>query len=485
MRSWWKTCGIVAGGLAYLGGILSSASAQFPPPGGGFGPPPGGGFVAPPPGFGMPPGAGGMPPGAGMMMPPGAGMPQPNGNGIPPGAFSGNPALTGQPADFPNAAVPSQEPTTPFSIKDDGMPNAFSELIDPRMQRPLRWQIDAGYTFLWFHPGNYPPLATTGNIADRLPGAIGMPGTVVLSTKPEPGPSSAFHTTVTYWVRDPEALSLTGTFFVMEQRTVNQTFNSDVNGNPLLARPYFDAPTRQEFADIRAFRNIFKGSMSDNFTTRVMGSDINLNWHSSNNYDGAHVVFLIGGRWLQLQERYSSFDKLEDVRGVALSATISDTFATYNNFYGGQVGAHWVYRLSRFQFDLSGKVAVGRTYQTIKVEGQTVVTNLTTTQAISDNFGLYSQPSNIGQYKSIHTSVLPEFEAKFSVDLTERLRFNVGYTFMWINNVVRPGDQMDRNINDQPLNAGRGAAPFVPPPPQFRQSNFYGHFLNVGLEFMF
>ena len=146
MRNWWK---LLACGLVSLGGMASSASAQYPPPG-----------MMPPSGMapGMPTGMGG------------------------PGAFAGNPSLAGMPADFPNAGVPSKEPAAPFSIKDEGMPNAFTELVDRRpgcSECPQCIVFRSEYLGWWIKPGpiRVPLVSSTTNFAGGEIGAQGEPST--------------------------------------------------------------------------------------------------------------------------------------------------------------------------------------------------------------------------------------------------------------------------------------------------------------------
>lgn len=479
MRRRWTTVGLLAGGLAYLGGMLTSAHGQFgPPPGGGFGMPPGGMMGAPPSGYGMPPGMG---------MPPGGVPGMPMGGGMPPGAFGGNPALLGQPAEFPNPAQKSKEPENPFSLKEDGSPNAFTS--DPYPYRPMRLQFSLGYTFLWFRPGDYPTLATTGSTVDANPGALDQPGTQIRSGGPrEPGPSSAFRTTFTYWLRDPEILSLNGEFFLMEQRSLLGSLNSDGTGTPVLSRPFFN-PTPLalgEDADSRSLPGVARATLSDSVRTRLMGGDLNLKWHSSAHAEGAHLAIIAGLRWLRLDERYQSYDTRDDIGGFGgQNFTISDTFTTYNQFFGGQLGAEYRYTLGRFSVDLAGKVALGPNYQTIKIHGQTVVVDTaTSTRDVDESLGLFAQPSNVGNYRRTQLAVVWEAGGKLNFDITERLRFQVGYSFLMQNRTVRPGDQMDRVINRQDVLAPQ-TEPALPGPPSFRQSYFYAHMLNLGLEFIY
>src|ERR1051325_10882044 len=84
MRRWCKTRGLFAVGLVSLAVLASTAHGQFPPPGN-YGPPPG--DMGGPPADSGPPG------------PPGHG---------------------------------GKESSSPLSLKDDGAPNAFTDMFSPR-----------------------------------------------------------------------------------------------------------------------------------------------------------------------------------------------------------------------------------------------------------------------------------------------------------------------------------------------------------------
>ena len=393
--------------------------------------------------------------------------------------------MGGQPAEFPNPAQPSQEPVSPFSIKDERLPNAFS-CDDHARTQPMRWQFSAGYSFLWFRPANFPPLATTGSLFDAVPGAIGQPNTAILSSgQRDPGSSSAFQLNSVYWLVDPEVFSADANFFIMEQRSKVVGFDSGTSGIPLLARPFFNPGAAREDADPRALAGTTTGSLSDAITTRLMGAELNLKWYSGNPNLGSSVNLFLGGRWLRLDERYSSFDTTNDLAPGGFATTFSDNFTTYNQFFGAQVGCEWQFRWQRLTFGVLTKVAVGPNYQTIKVSGRTEQTDLTTGEVITDTQGLFAQTSNVGVYHAVKVAVLPEVALKLNFDLTDRIRFNVGYTLFLLNSTVRPGDQIDRRIvNIQPL-LGNGFLPALPGPPSFQQSSFHAQMLNLGVEFLY
>ena len=71
--------------------------------------------------------------------------------------------------------------------------------------------------------------------------------------------------------------------------------------------------------------------------------------------------------------------------------------------------------------------------------------------------------------------------------ITSHWRAFVGYDFMYWSQVVRPGNQVDRNINlSQSAVFGSGAltGPAYPMP-LFNRSDFWAQGLNAGLEFRF
>ena len=74
------------------------------------------------------------------------------------------------------------------------------------------------------------------------------------------------------------------------------------------------------------------------------------------------------------------------------------------------------------------------------------------------------------------------------VDLTENLRFYVGYDLLMISDVVRPADQIDLTINRSQIPNNAGPQPLVGvarPSVPFRGSFFSAQGLNLGLEWRY
>ena len=84
-------------------------------------------------------------------------------------------------------------------------------------------------------------------------------------------------------------------------------------------------------------------------------------------------------------------------------------------------------------------------------------------------------------------SVIPSVEVKVSYYFSNWCRLFVGYDYMYWNQVVRPGSQIDRNVNPtQSTLFGNGllAGP-ASPTPLFNRTDFWAQGITVGLEFKF
>jgi hypothetical protein len=74
--------------------------------------------------------------------------------------------------------------------------------------------------------------------------------------------------------------------------------------------------------------------------------------------------------------------------------------------------------------------------------------------------------------------------------ITENLRLQFGYNFLYINNVIRPGNQINTTVNPQlvPALGGQGPGPSVgplEPHTLFRQQEFWAHGISTGIAFRY
>src|SRR5262249_30843125 len=112
---------------------------------------------------------------------------------------------------------------------------------------------------------------------------------------------------------------------------------------------------------------------------------------------------------------------------------------------------------------------------------------VTTSTFAASSGGVFAQPTNIGHYTRDVFAVVPEVNLKVGYQLNNSWRATVGYTFLFMSNVVRPGDEIDRGINSGflalPPNHG------LPLRPAFdfsgSGSTYWAQGVDFGLEFHF
>jgi hypothetical protein len=179
----------------------------------------------------------------------------------------------------------------------------------------------------------------------------------------------------------------------------------------------------------------------------------------ANFFKGAtrHVDITYGVRWSQLNERLPIHEDLFVVNPPIEAGTrfqITDSFATSNDFFGGEVGfiADWEKR--RWSLELLSRLAIGSTRQRAYLRSQTTVTPPGGPAETFDNFGLLVQPSNAGTYERDEFSVIPEIGVTVGYLLTDRLRVTAGYSLLFWTSVIRPGDQIDFDVNSEFLGLG-------------------------------
>jgi hypothetical protein len=97
-----------------------------------------------------------------------------------------------------------------------------------------------------------------------------------------------------------------------------------------------------------------------------------------------------------------------------------------------------------------------------------------------------TQRTNIGDYQRDQFTMIPEIGLTLGVRVTDRLRATFGYTVLYFPSVVRPGDQIDTDVN--PNLIPPETVPFTGAlRPRFRyiESDYWAQGINLGAEFQF
>src|SRR5262245_37031796 len=400
--------------------------------------------------------ADGPPPAKPMPVP--DGTPQP----MPPGAGSGSSAVPTLPPTYgPGPAAKSAPGATPAPV---AAPNGCGDpVIGPAQMVFGPWQPFNGRFQSRFYASAEYLLWFARN--DHVPALAVTSPTPATSTNPSPQPQALLFGGDMFptlrqgarfgagmWFSPAQVRGLDFNFLFLGTAQTSSTVDSTTT--PEILRPFFNTNTGTQFVQIVAQPGVSTGAMRIDTDSSLYGADLNYRHRLCGVCDpcGTHVDFITGFRWMHLNENLNiteNFTALPDgIRNpgvAAASGTVSDHFGTRNNFYGWQFGflveKHW----GRFSIDATTKIGLGVTNSQSNVYGsQNLVINGVPTTASG---GLLALNSNSGSQSGNAFSVLPEIGINLGYQLTPRLKAFVGYSFLYWSNVVRPGEQIDTNID--------------------------------------
>jgi hypothetical protein len=264
------------------------------------------------------------------------------------------------------------------------------------------------------------------------------------------------------------------------------------NSGFILARPYFDSQANSEDARILAFDNFNNGQ-----ATVDLDGAIDVDTASDFQSGGLmlrHVLWadferntrldLIGGyRYLRIEELLSIRDRRLTPPFGLVGAVLderTDLFETENQFHGGEIGLDAQLYEDSWTFQLIGKCGFGNMHQTLDIDG--TQTTSSGGASVTTPGGLLAQPSNIGHYADDEFTIIPEAQVRVQYSIFSNFRVFAGYRMLYITEVLRPGDQIDRVINETQFNGGTlvgDARPGV----NFASGSVWLQGIDAGIEF--
>jgi hypothetical protein len=349
----------------------------------------------------------------------------------------------------------------------------------PLADEPARGGFYGGAEYLlwWLRKGNVPPLVTHGDPKDTPTGALGKPGTTVLFGGNRFGaadPFSGGRFTLGYWLGNEQAWGVEAGFFFLEQR--RSFFAAAGTGGPgtgSLNVALFNGDARVEdtFPQV-ALEGTSQGNIGIRLTQRLWGTELNLR-HPGREDDTSRLSWLAGFRFLDLEE---SFDlqttSVALPPALGISTALADSIATRNRFYGAQIGADADFFHKNWRLTMRGRLALGGNDEAVKISGTTTNVDPIRGVVVAPG-GYFSGPNNIGNHHHGEFAVVPEFGANLGYQISKNLTATVGYTFLYISDVVRAGDQIDRVVTFQTNNR---------PGVLFKQSDSWAQGINLGFQ---
>jgi hypothetical protein len=297
-----------------------------------------------------------------------------------------------------------------------------------------------------------------------------------------------------WWFANNPNLGIEGEYFGFGTKTEN--FDRQSTGDPILARPFYNAVTGLEDSELVAFPNLLSGRIRTEATSTLDSAAVRFRRllccssgcgispiscgpvPSQSRTDAT-----IGWRYYQLKEGLSIREDLNSLNTANPgSFVLNDSFQTRNQFNGAEIGVQWMGRRGYWSLDMLMRLGIGNTRQEVIINGSTQTTQGAAVSTATG--GLLAQRTNIGTYTRDQFGMVPELGATLGYQVTQHLRLTAGYSFIYWSNVVRPGDQIDTTVNPNllpPENPTQTA--FLNPRFAFQDSDYWIQGLSLGGDY--
>jgi hypothetical protein len=355
----------------------------------------------------------------------------------------------------------------------------------PPAAEPGRFSISAEALLWWFKNSPAPvPLVTDGLLGE--PGTKTFLGGEDLDTGANPG----FRLTAGYAFT--ERWGVEGSYFYIPSRSTSRSVSSSGQlGSTDLIVPFIDATTGSESGTEISFAPIYRGSATETLSNNLMGADLNATWALSPS--GPWRVDLLGGfRWLRLHETYTftssspfipPFPRTSGTPPTSSAPSITSTAPR------PACGRASTGRASSPAPPSSSPWAPWRSPRASAAPSSPTTTP-TSAPPRPSRAATSPCPPTSANYSRTVFAVVPEIGLNLGYQITSWASVFVGYTFLYTNNVIRPGNQINRAVNtsqstaytQDPAAQLQGAAQ---PTFKFKSSDFWAQGMNLGLAFRF
>lgn len=310
------------------------------------------------------------------------------------------------------------------------------------MASDSRWSVSAEALFAWFKHSPTPVPIITDNYADA-PDVNVMLGGGTLDTNVNAG----FKLTGTYRVDSRMGLELSG-FYFPTRSTSRSVSSTGLPGSIDLYLPYFDVTENRENVTEISYWPEYRGAAMVTLSNNFGGGEFNLTW-SMPPQDAWRVDLLAGVRYLQLKESYTitTSSPYNPPNPVDIWNT-TDAFDARNRFFGVQLGGRATWDQGPWVGSFVGKVALGSMQERVNISGfleTNDYNNYGPTQIFPG--GYFALPTNSGDHSRSTFAIVPEVALNLGYRLTPQATVYVTGSFLYLSNVARPGEQINRNIN--------------------------------------
>jgi hypothetical protein len=332
-----------------------------------------------------------------------------------------------------------------------------------------KFWVDAGYFLGTTKSDTVPPLVAAGGN-----GVLGNPGVQTVSG--DSGLTHQFRSGLKIetglWLDRCQNWGIETHFFIIESSSFG--FNTSSSGQTTLSRPFSDGYGTAT-ARIIAGRGIGSGFVSVTSPLEYLGGDVNSR-HTLLCEDQYRIDFVVGYRYLSLDESLAIQSTSHRFNGIVQD--IRDEFATNNQFHAGQIGLLTEYRLERFYLNAGSKVAFGRNWSELNINGATRTRQANGVVVLNPS-GVLTGISNSGETTDNAYGIVSDTNFTFGFKVTDFCRTFVGYSFLYASNLTRPGQAIDTTVT---LNPVQNQRPHARPLRLEPNGDFWIQGINFGLE---
>lgn len=296
-----------------------------------------------------------------------------------------------------------------------------------------------------------------------------------------------------FWLGANRAFGIEAGVFFLAEKSANSSVSG---GNAALGRPFYDTSIQAQNVRLLNLPGQVTGGVTNSVSSLVVGTDL------------GPIVRVIETDMLTLDQlfyfRYFTLEEAQNVtdsvsptggvvtfrgqpfRGTGTSVSVRDSALAINHFYGGGAGLRLGITPGRFSLSMTGRIAVGKNSGSLRLDGATALNGTGADQTATG--GLLVPANAIGRYNRSDFSYMPEVGIKVGFQITRTVGVYAGYNFLYMTNVVRPGESFSTQVNPTQLPSSQNfGVPFGPnnSAVQLSNSDFWMHTVGVGVNLNF
>jgi Putative beta barrel porin-7 (BBP7) len=329
---------------------------------------------------------------------------------------------------------------------------------------------------LWWRQGrDFPPLVTTDPVSEASTTAGILPDAQVLFGGGRVGSNmqAGGRIDIGCWCDPQQCWGYGWRFFGVGKDATE--FNVNSLDNPVLAIPFFNATTSQNDALLVAYPGLRSGEIHIVGNSGILGNDVYGRFLLSRNCD-SRLDFITGWNYTRINDGIEIRSRsivTETGGNVALGTetVIRDQFDARNQFNGGILGLMYERNCGCWTTNLMARMSLGNMHERMVINGSTRIT-VPGQPAQTTSGGLFTAASNIGSFSRNEFTAITEAGVNLGYRWGPCTRINIGYTFMYWNDVLTPGKAIDTSVD--PTGGTRPAF-------TFRHSDYWVQGLNLGL----